>query len=461
MGRTPLVVFIVAALVFALVITADGQSAQASHDSEAPTWPIGSEIVVESLTSRSASLTWTSAVDNVGVAGYRLYRDGGVFATTSGPSADLTNLDPGTDYQLRVEAFDAEGNESAPGGDFVLQSRVDVYAGRNPHSIKGEDVDDDGIPDLVSAVAGDDGVSIRLGNGDGTFGSPDVYRSGTAAGDDAVYPKNALVVYVNGDDRVDLVTANQNSDSIGILLGNGDGTFETATDLATCNGTHDVTVGDFVGDSAIDVAAVCWGANTMTLWTGNGDGTFKDRRDILTGEPASCFTPTPLAGTATATHASLLTDAVPNEFANVEIGSTVTKTVGGATAVVASKTVDTITTVLPIAGGWTIGDAYTITNLNPERCAHGIAAGDFNGAGNDDIAVAAYGGVSANVLLGNSGGTFETPVTHPVDGNPHDIAIGDFDDDGDPDLVTANESSNTVTVLLGGSGGRRGLPSRL
>jgi hypothetical protein len=364
--------------VCALVLVADGHIAQAGHDSEAPTWPAGSEVVVDAMTSTTATLSWTSAVDNIGVAGYRLYRGASVFATTSVPTVTLKNLDPGTDYDLRVEAFDAEGNESSPGGDFVLQSRVDVYAGTNAHSIKGVDVDRDGSPDLVSAVAGEDGVSILLGNGDGTFGSPSVYESGVSA--TAIYPKNALVVDLNSDGDVDLVTANHEDDSIGILLGIGDGTFGTAIDLATCNGTHDVAVGNFVGSSAIDVAAVCWGANTMTVWTGNGNGTFKDRKNIATGEPVGCI----------------------------------------------------------------------VKGL----CAHGIVAADLNGPGNDDVAIAAYGGVSANVLLGNGAGFVGvTPAVDVVTGNPHDIAVGDFDGDGNPDLVTADESSNTVTVLLGASNG--------
>ena len=374
----------IVAVVLAMVSV--GQVALAAPDVDAPTWPIGREIVVNGVTSTTASLSWTAAEDDVGVTGYRLYDGGAEIATSAGPSTVLSNLDPGTDYDIRVEAFDAAGNESASGGGLALGPRIDVYAGEGLHSVKGVDVNHDGDLDLVAAAANDDGISILLGNGDGTFGSRTVYRSGTESS--AVLPKNAVLANLNGGNDLDLVTANQNTSSIGILLGNGDGTFGTALELPTCGLTHDVTAGHFNADAFVDVAAVCQSAPLMTIWFGNGDGTFTGRVDVPTNESATCATGTPGP---------------------------------------------------PVTPG--------------DRCAHGIATGDLNGPGNDDIAIAAYGGVTATVLLGNGDGTFATPAPYGVAGNPHDIAIGDFDDDGNQDLVTANESADNISVLLGSSGG--------
>lgn len=85
---------------------------------------------------------------------------GSLLETAVGPSVTLTGLTPGTDYPIQIEAFDAAGNESAPGTGLVLRPRIDVFMGANAHSVKGEDVNGDGVPDLVSAVAGDDWVSV-------------------------------------------------------------------------------------------------------------------------------------------------------------------------------------------------------------------------------------------------------------------------------------------------------------
>ena len=70
---------------------------------------------------------------------------------------------------------------------------------------------------------------------------------------------------VNGDGRVDLV-----SDGVSVLLGHGDGTFESDGGVAAGVGGS-VNVGDFIGDGKLDVAS---GANVLL---GNGDGTFRSR----------------------------------------------------------------------------------------------------------------------------------------------------------------------------------------
>ena len=211
----------------------------------APTWPVGSTITVTAITTTSADLSWTPAVDDVGVTGYNVYRDGNLTATPSVPSVSLSGLNPSTEYSIRIEALDGDGNETAPGTGPVFEPRVDLNAGGFAHSVKAVDVNSDGKRDLVVAVAGDDGVSILLGNGDGTFGSPSVYRSGVATGSHQVYPKNVVVVDVDGDTIVDLVTANQNSHTIGVLIGNGNGTFGSVAAYGACDFPHDVTVGQF------------------------------------------------------------------------------------------------------------------------------------------------------------------------------------------------------------------------
>jgi chitinase len=60
-------------------------------------------------------LTWNAATDNVGVTGYRVYRNGVLVSTVSGTSYTDTGLVAGTTYQYRVTAIDAAGNESTPG----------------------------------------------------------------------------------------------------------------------------------------------------------------------------------------------------------------------------------------------------------------------------------------------------------------------------------------------------------
>jgi VCBS repeat-containing protein len=81
-----------------------------------------------------------------------------------------------------------------------------------------------------------------------------------------------------------------------------------------------------------------------------------------------------------------------------------------------------------------------------------VAAGDFNGDGNPDLAVANQLSNTVSVLIGSAGGGFtrQTPDL-AVGGFPTSVAVSDVNGDQDPDLAVAN-GSGTLSVLLGGNG---------
>src|SRR5215471_9093778 len=58
----------------------------------------------------------------------------------------------------------------------------------------------------------------------------------------------------NGDGKLDLVVANQGSNTVSVLLGKGDGTFQAAVNYADGTGPNSVTVGDFNRDGNLDLA---------------------------------------------------------------------------------------------------------------------------------------------------------------------------------------------------------------
>src|SRR5213078_3784102 len=81
-------------------------------DTTAPTTPSG--VAASELTSSSLTLSWSPATDNVGVTGYRVYRNGTLAASPGGTSASITGLSAATTYSFTVSAVDAAGNASAP-----------------------------------------------------------------------------------------------------------------------------------------------------------------------------------------------------------------------------------------------------------------------------------------------------------------------------------------------------------
>ncbi|MDB5294175.1 MAG: hypothetical protein JWO31_158, partial [Phycisphaerales bacterium] len=77
------------------------------------------------------------------------------------------------------------------------------------------------------------------------------------------------------------------------------------------------------------------------------------------------------------------------------------------------------------------------------------AAGDFNGDGRLDIAVADYGADTVHVLAGNGDGTLAAAADFPAGDGPFQILAADFDTDGRDDVAVGNRSGNTLTVRLG------------
>ena len=147
--------------------------------------------------------------------------------------------------------------------------------GNHPHHVVLADFNLDGILDIAVSNSGEASVSVLLGNGsnhvgDGTFAPASALTlnspcTGIVAGD------------VNGDGKPDLLATENNTGSIAILLGNGNGTFQVAAHRYVSGTPYNVFLDDVTGDGKLD-ALICFAAgNAQTglgIAHGNGDGTF-------------------------------------------------------------------------------------------------------------------------------------------------------------------------------------------
>jgi hypothetical protein len=70
---------------------------------------------------------------------------------------------------------------------------------------------------------------------------------------------------LNGDGKRDVITANYSGNSVSVLLGNGDGTFQAKSDYGMGPGTRAVAVGDVNGDAKADTVSANYDANTISV----------------------------------------------------------------------------------------------------------------------------------------------------------------------------------------------------
>src|SRR5438445_139772 len=83
---------------------------KALADTQAPSIP--TNLAATAVSSSQIDLSWSPATDNVGVTGYRVYRNGTLVASPGGTSVSITGLSASTTYSFTVSAFDAAGNVS-------------------------------------------------------------------------------------------------------------------------------------------------------------------------------------------------------------------------------------------------------------------------------------------------------------------------------------------------------------
>lgn len=308
-------------------------------------------------------------------------------------------------------------------GNGTFQPAVHYAIGQGPFAqLAVGDVNGDAELDLVAINYGSNTVSVLLGNGDGTFRPADTHNVGTN-------PASIAVADVNRDGKLDLLVANQNctngappcrTGTVSVLLGNGDGTFRTYTELPLPHPGNGVAVGDFNGDGHLDLAVVGGNAGdhqspSVSILLGIGDGSFQ--------HPASY----PLAVN-------------PGAIATADFNG------DGKLDLIASDNIGLVSILLGKGDGTFLSRVDYPAGSFP---AGSIAIGDFDGDGRLDAAVASSGSNSVSIFLGKGDGTFlpET-VRFGTASNPQGVTAGDFNGNGRLDLAVPCRASNMVSVLL-------------
>jgi hypothetical protein len=340
-------------------------------------------------------------------------------------------------------------------GDGTFQPAVTYNTGAYlAYSVAVADLRGDGVLDLAVAnyclnlnqygfCSGIGGLSVLLGNGDGTFQPAVTYSTGA-------YGSVSLAVGdVNGDYKPDLVATNVCQDpdceagSVAVLLGNGDGTFQPAANYSSGGYQADwVEIADINGNGIPDlvVANLCQSGGCYTdgeaaILMGNGDGTF---------QPAVAYD-----SGGSVTYSVAVGDLRGNGILDL---------------VTTSRYAPKNTLRVLLGNGDGTFQPASIYDLDGWQY-DAVAVGDVNGDGIPDLVVveecqhirgeACLGTGLVSILLGNGDGTFQAPIKYVSGGYEGSaIAIGDVNGDGRPDIVVTNAcgggcgADGTVAVLL-------------
>lgn len=319
-------------------------------------------------------------------------------------TAALTVANPNTTPHIggsNVALFPVSTSSSS-----INLGRKDLTSGGG-YSPVTADFNGDGSLDIVSAGVGGNFVGVLLGNGNGTFQTQHQYPTGAQ-------PVSVIQGDFNGDGKLDLATANQGSGTDGnvsILLGNGDGSFQNHVDYDAGSIPSAIVAGDFNGDGILDLAVANFGSSNVSVLLGNGDGSFQFHTDYDAG--------------------SQVVSVATGDF-NGD-GKLDLALAGGSAVSVLLGNGD---------GTFQAATTYSGTSLL------WVATGDFNGDGKLDLATANGAGDSVSVLIGNGNGTFQAGVPYPIASSAGSLAVADLNADGKLDLVVGSPSSQ-LPVLFG------------
>ena len=182
----------------------------------------------------------------------------------------LTVADFNHDGRLDIATANSQVGASVllGNGDGTFQPYKLLGSSKGPTWIAAGDLNNDGVPDLAVTTAANN-VDIILGNGDGSFQTYTSVSLGTGTN-----PESVAVADFDGDGNLDLAVACYGANALGVLLGNGDGTFLPVDFYAAGAGPIAVTTADLNGDGIPDLVVTNLTASSLSLFAGNGDGTF-------------------------------------------------------------------------------------------------------------------------------------------------------------------------------------------
>ena len=347
---------------------------------------------------------------------------------------------------------------------FAPAANYPLYA--QPSAVAAADVNADGMADLISVNASIGTLTVLTNNGNGGFGSNATYTVG-------IKPVWVTAVDLNGDGKVDLVSANAgtgaNNSSLAVLTNDGLGNFVlSSVQTAVGSRSYAVVVADVNGDAKLDLIS----ANALTpngtflIFTNNGTGGFafasspaagKDPLSLVAADVNGDNWVDLISANYDGHNLAVLTNDGSGNFTLASLPN-----VGALPISIVAADVngdgqpDLISANSAPAGGNSLsvlinngsGNFAPATNypVGSNPCA--VLAADMNGDGKIDLISANFVDSTFSVLTNNGSGSFALALSSPTGASPRGAVATDINGDGRADLISANFFGASLSVLI-------------
>ncbi len=340
---------------------------------------------------------------------------------------DGTYNNPGLTFSVELT-----GITNVVGPPVTLAAQTTFATGSTPYSVATADLNGDGEPDLIVANTASSTVSLLLnttapGASTPSFAAQQTFPTGSR-------PTSVTVADLTGDGKLDLIVANNSSNTVSVLLnttppGASTLSFAAQQTFATGSAPFSVTTADMNGDGKPDIIVANDVSNTVsvllnTTSPGATAATFAAQQTFATGSAPYSVTTADLNG-----------DGEPDII----------------TANTGSNSVSVLLNTTP-AGATTLsftpGQSFA-TGSNP----FSVTAADLNGDGRPDLIVANPGSSTVSVLLnttspGATTASFAAQQTFATGEEPNSVTTADLNEDGKLDIIVANYGDNSTSVLV-------------
>lgn len=280
--------------------------------------------------------------------------------------------------------------------------------GNTPSPNEGADFNGDGKLDLAVGNAGNDQLSILLGDGSGGFDSLTSYQAASAV-------RGVCILDLDGDGDWDVVTANRSGSTLALHKNNGNGTFAPRTTM-DAHGTQETAcaVGDANNDGVLDVFVGSYGSNEIGVMLGDGNGSLTFSAEVAAGGKPW-----------------MLAVGDMNRDGNIDVVSA--NSFNNNAAVVYGNG----------SGGLSAAVTYPVGSFSLA-----IDVGDIDGDADLDLVSSNYGSGDWTVYENNGTGALISPRTLDASTAGSCATLYDRDNDGDLDMTGIDEIDDLVYLFV-------------